>query len=48
MCVCVYNCVQLTRWFWIDFLQVLVVCSPGAMVVMDNWQIMKTKEGTLV
>ena len=44
MCVCV----QLTMWFWIDFLQVLVVCSPGAMEVMDNWQIMKTKEGTLV
>ena len=51
MRVCVCVCVRLTRWFRIDFLQMLVMCSPGAMVVMvlmDNWQTIKTKEGTLV
>ena len=47
-CVCVCVCVCVTRWFRIAFLQVLVVCSPGAMEVMDNWQTMKTKEGKLV
>ena len=29
----------------IPLLQVLVVCSLGAMAVMGSWQTMKTKEG---
>ena len=30
----------------VSYFQVLVVCSPGVMATMDNWQTMKTKEGT--